>query len=150
MRRLAIFSFCVMTCLATVAALAEGPAWPDDTTPTVIRPAGGGAPQQLESRKGESGFRALYSISPKGGDAEFFLAAPGSIINTDPQFSHDGKFVVFSGFPKVHGNMEAKVLVAALDRPYKGTILDYGSGIESSWTPDHPQIASAALGQTPP
>ncbi len=92
-------------------------------------------------RMGENGFRAFYRMNRDGSDLEFFAAAPGMIVNTDPFYSHDGKQVVFSGFPNLEPREDGKIFVVNAEEPMKGPLCDLGYGMEPVFSPDDKQIA---------
>jgi Tol biopolymer transport system component len=92
-------------------------------------------------RKGEEGFRAIYTMGPDGKNVELLAGAPGMISNADPQFSHDGKFVAFCAVPELDAVTQSKNYVYALEGPFKGKFRDLSYGNTPAWSPDDKQIA---------
>jgi Tol biopolymer transport system component len=100
-------------------------------------------------QKDKSGFRGIYQMNPDGSDAEYVVSAPGMLVNTDPQLSHDGKLLAFAGRPSTDALGESKLYITALEGPFKGVIRNYGYGIEPAWSPDDQQIAYLLNGGSP-
>ena len=98
-------------------------------------------PTDEETRRGEDGFRAIYTIDSKGSEAKYLTAAPGMISSSSPELSHDGTMIAFDGVP-VHNSLgEAHLFVTALEGPFKGIFKDFGCGNVPSWSPDDKRIA---------
>jgi len=93
------------------------------------------------TRRGEDGFRALYTIDPEGSKAKYLMAAPGMISSSSPESSHDGTMIAFDAAPRHNALDEAHLFVSALEGPFKGMFKDLGCGNVPSWSPDDKQIA---------
>jgi len=93
------------------------------------------------TRRGEEGFRAIYTIDPKGSKAKYLTAAPGMISSSSPELSHDGTMIAFDGVPRHNSLGEAHLFVCALEGPFKGMFKDFGCGNVPSWSPDDKRIA---------
>jgi Tol biopolymer transport system component len=104
---------------------------------------------QGEVRRGEPGFRALYTMDRDGTHVEYLTAAPGMISSAAPAYSHDGKYVACDTCPKIDDVGAGKVFVVALDGPFQGMALDMGYGNTPSWSPDDRQIAFMLNGGNP-
>jgi Tol biopolymer transport system component len=100
-------------------------------------------------RRKDKGFRGLYLINANGTQAEFLTAAPDMIASVDPQWSHDGKMLIFSGAPTIDSATQSKVYIYALEGPFKGMTLDIGYGISPDWSPNDRQIVYATVGGNP-
>jgi Tol biopolymer transport system component len=92
-------------------------------------------------RKGEEGFRALYTMNRDGTNVEYLVAAPGMISSSSPEWSHDGAMIAFDGVPEVGELGKARLFVYALKGPFKGMFRDFGCGNVPSWSPDDQRIA---------
>lgn len=101
------------------------------------------------NRKGEDGFRALYTMRRDGSGVRFLAAAPGMISSSSPEWSHDGRMVAFDAVPAVGALSEARIFVYAVEGPFKGTFQDLGCGNVPSWSPDDRQIAYMLNGGNP-
>ncbi len=95
----------------------------------------------LADRRGEEGYRALYTINRDGTDVELLVAAPGMISTATPEWSHDGKMIACDAVPTVDAVTESRVFVYAVDGPFRGTAKELGYGNVPSWSPDDRRIA---------
>src|SRR5262245_42528124 len=68
-------------------------------------------------RRGEEGFRALYTMNRDGTNVEYLTTAPGMISSSCPEWSHDGRMIAFDGCAKIDAVIESKVFVAAIEGP---------------------------------
>ncbi len=93
------------------------------------------------TRRGEDGFRALYTIDRDGSKAKYLTAAPGMISSSSPEFSHDGTMVAFDAVGTVGSLGDCHLFVYALEGPFKGMFKDFGCGNVPTWSPDDKQIA---------
>ena len=100
-------------------------------------------PQVSEAvvRRGETGFRALYTINRQGTDLRYLLAAPGMIVTGTPQWSHDGKAIVCDSMPQLDQPVLSRIWVYGISGPFKGMIRHLSVGNTPSWSPDDSQIA---------
>jgi Tol biopolymer transport system component len=98
-------------------------------------------PTEGATRKGEDGFRAIYTIDPEGSKAEYLTAAPGMISSSSPEFSRDGTMIAFDAVARHNALSEAHLFVCALEGPFKGTFKDLGCGNVPTWSPDDKRIA---------
>ncbi|MGQ0633662.1 MAG: TolB family protein [Planctomycetaceae bacterium] len=92
-------------------------------------------------RRGEAGFRALYTMNRDGTNVEYLVAAPGMIGSSDPSWSHDGKMLAFNAHPAIDAVVESKNFVYAVDGPFQGLVRDLGYGNTPDWSLDDRQIA---------
>jgi Tol biopolymer transport system component len=104
---------------------------------------------QALDRRGEEGFRALYTMNRDGSEVEFLAAAPGMISSSSPEWSHDGTMVAFDAVPQVGELQLAHVFVYAVQGPFKGMFKDLGCGNVPSWSPDDSKIAYMVNGGNP-
>lgn len=93
------------------------------------------------TRRGEDGFRAIYTIDSKGSKAKYLTAAPGMISSSSPELSHDGTMIAFDGVPRHNSLGEAHLFVCALQGPFTGMFRDFGCGNVPTWSPDDKRIA---------
>ena len=93
------------------------------------------------TRKGEEGFRALYTIARDGTKAEYLTSAPGMISSSSPAYSHDGTMVAFDATADVGALGDCRLFVVALEGPFKGMFKDFGCGNVPTWSPDDSRIA---------
>jgi Tol biopolymer transport system component len=98
-------------------------------------------PAPVADRKGEDGFRALYTINRDGSGVQYLVAAPGMISSSSPEWSHDGTMVAFDAVPEVGALSQAHIFVYAVAGPFKGMFKDLGCGNVPSWSPDDRKIA---------
>lgn len=100
-------------------------------------------PQVSEAviRRGEPGFRPMYTINPDGTDLQYLLAAPGMIITGTPQWSHDGKTIVCDSMPVVDQPNLSRLWAYGVGGAFKGLIRNLGVGNTPSWSPDDSKIA---------
>lgn len=100
-------------------------------------------PQVSEAviRRGEMGFRALYTINRDGTNLQYLLAAPGMIITGTPQWSHDGKMIVCDSMPHVDQPVLSRIWVYGVEGPFKGMIRHLTVGNTPTWSPDDSRIA---------
>src|SRR5690242_10187548 len=68
-----------------------------------------------EIRKGEPGFRALYTMTREGAEAQYLTAAPGMISSSSPMWSHNGRYIAFDACAVIDHVDECKVFVYALE-----------------------------------
>ncbi len=106
-------------------------------------------PASVADRKGEDGFRALYTMNRDGTNVRYLVAAPGMISSSSPEWSHDGAMIAFDAVPEVGALSDAHLFVYALRGPFKGTFRDFGCGNVPSWSPDDRQIAYMVNGGNP-
>jgi len=92
-------------------------------------------------RKGEEGFRALYTIDRDGSNVRFLAAAPGMICSSSPEWSHNGSFVALDAVPRIGELGDARLFAYAVEGPFKGTFKELGCGNVPSWSPDDRKIA---------
>ncbi len=92
-------------------------------------------------RRGEDGFRAVYTIDRDGSKAKYLTAAPGMISSSSPAYSHDSTMVAFDGVVRHNSLGECHLFVYALEGPFKGMFKDFGCGNTPTWSPDDKQIA---------
>ena len=93
------------------------------------------------TRRGEEGFRALYTIGCDGEKAEYLTAAPGMISSSSPAYSHDGTMVAFDATAEVGALGDCRLFVVGLEGPFKGMFKDFGYGNVPTWSPDDSRIA---------
>jgi len=93
------------------------------------------------TRRGEDGFRAVYTIDPEDPKAKYLTAAPGMISSSSPELSRDGTMIAFDCVPRHNSLGEAHLFVCALQGPFKGMFKDLGCGNVPSWSPDDKRIA---------
>jgi len=98
-------------------------------------------PAPVADRKGEEGFRALYTMNRDGSGVEYLVAAPGMISSSSPEWSHDGTMVAFDAVPDVGALGKAHLIVYAAQGPFRGMFTDLGCGNTPSWSPDDRKIA---------
>ena len=97
--------------------------------------------ESLGSRRGENGFRALYTMDRHGSNVEFLVAAPGMISSATPDVSHDGKMVAFDAVAQLEHFAESKIFIYAMEGPFRGEVRDLGYGNVPSWSPDDRRVA---------
>ena len=95
----------------------------------------------VPERRGEPGFRALYTIDRDGSNVEFLVAGPGMISSATPEWSHDGKRIAFDAVAQLQQFATSRIFVYAVDGPTKGRFEDLGHGNVPSWSPDDGRIA---------
>jgi TolB protein len=100
-------------------------------------------------RRGEAGFRALYTVDRDGLKAEYLVAAPGMISSATPEWSHDGKMVAFDAVTEIDDVTNSQLFVYAIEGPFKGPVRALGYGNTPSWSPDDRQIAFMLNGGNP-
>ncbi len=100
-------------------------------------------PQVSEAvvRRGEQGFRSLYTIHRDGTNLQYLLGAPGMIVTGTPQWSHDGKTIVCDSMPQLDQPVLSRIWVYGVSGPFKGMIRHLSVGNTPSWSPDDTQIA---------
>ena len=109
-----------------------------------LKTQAGGKSQEdkpLADRRGEEGYRALYTMNRDGSNVELLVAAPGMISTATPEWSHDGKMIACDAVPKVDAVSESHIFVYAVDGPFRGTAKNLGYGNVPTWSPDDRQIA---------
>lgn len=98
-------------------------------------------PTANATRRGERGFRGLYTANRDGTGAELLIAAPGMLVTSDANWSHNGQRVAMNGMPAVDAFGESHLFVYDLEGPNKGRFIDLGYGATPDWSPDDRQIA---------
>ncbi len=73
-------------------------------------------------RRGETGFRALYTVDQDGLRAKYLVAAPGMISSATPEWSHDGKMVAFDAVADIDDVTKSELFVYAVEGPFKGPV----------------------------
>ena len=106
-------------------------------------------PAPVADRKGEDGFRALFTMNRDGSGVEYLVAAPGMISSSSPEWSHDGTMIAFDAVPEVGELQKAHLIVYAAEGPFRGTFKDLGCGNTPSWSPDDRKIAYMVNGGNP-
>ena len=95
----------------------------------------------VRDRRGERGFRAIYTMNRDGANVEFLAAGPGMISSGSPEWSRDGTMVAYDANPEIDQYLASKIFVCALTGPFKGENADLGYGNVPSWSPDDRRIA---------
>ena len=98
-------------------------------------------PAPVADRKGEDGFRALFTMNRDGSGVQYLVAAPGMISSSSPEWSHDGTMIAFDAVPSVGALERAHLIVYAAEGPFQGTFKDLGCGNTPSWSPNDRRIA---------
>ncbi|MFZ5830558.1 MAG: hypothetical protein ACOY3P_10740 [Planctomycetota bacterium] len=105
--------------------------------------------EQRHERRGEDGFRALYTMNRDGTQVKYLCAAPGMISSSSPEVSRDGTMVAFDAVPEVGELSDAHIFVYAMKGAFKGMFRDLGCGNVPTWSPDGERIAFMVNGGNP-